>query len=293
MKKILAITLSALLVLNLAACSKKTEKETTKETETTTEQTTASETETTAEQTGTPEEYSQAYWEAKYPGYNICPFSINMNGEKYSYFWISQLVGEDDIAAWTKTELNWNGWHLVGDKVVDKDEKWAITDESRKQSFSSCCVYETEPFDASASGGTNETTEPTTTEPAATEPSTTYNFKGYTETADWPDAAAWASLGLPKLTMSDDVNGSVHISDKDWINPLNGSDGVMFEAKPKTSQIAAIVADLQGAGIEVSIDDNYENGFTGYYTFGGNKMKITVSETGTGKLTILVITNPT
>lgn len=147
MKKVLALALTALMVLNFAACGKKAAKKT----EVETEKTTASETEAT-EQTNEPEQYSQAYWEAKFPDSNICPFTIKVNGESIPYFWISSLVGEDDIAAWAKTELNWNGWHLVGDKLVDKDEKWAITEESRKQSFSSCCEYETEPFDASASG---------------------------------------------------------------------------------------------------------------------------------------------
>ena len=230
-----------------------------------------------------PVEYTQEYWANQYPDANICPFYINVNGEDIPYYWISSLVAEDSIASWAETPMNWNGWHMVDDRLVDADERFAITEDSMNMSFSSFCVYETEPFDSSAAGNSDESSLP----------STTYNFQGYTETADWPDADAWAGLGLPELTMSDDVNGSVHISDSDWIYPLNGSDGVMFEAWPQTSQIDAIVADLQNAGIEVTVDDSYENGYTGYYTFNGNQMMITVSETGSGKITILVITNPT
>lgn len=143
---------------------------------------------------------------------------------------------------------------------------------------------ETEPFDASAAS---------VQEDEVTEGTTAYNFKGYTETADWLDENSWAGLGLPNLTMSDDVNGSVHISDKDWIYPLNGSDGVLIECTPSSSQIDAIIADIQNAGIDMTEDSDFYKGYVGTYSFAGNKMKITVSESEIGKLSILVVTNPT
>ncbi len=122
---------------------------------------------------------------------------------------------------------------------------------------------------------------------------TAYNFSGYTETADWLDESAWAGLGLPMLTMTDDVNGMVHISDKDWIYPLNGSDGVLIECRPASSQFDAIISDLQNAGIDMCEDADFDRGCSGKYSYGGNDMKITVSETGSGKIAILVVTNPT
>ena len=234
---------------------------------------------------GDPVEYGQDFWAKKYPDANICPFSIEVDGVEQPYYWISALVKEDDIAAWAATDLNWNGWHMAGDKLVDKDEKHAITGESREMSFSSFCVYKTEPFDASAASSVKEDN--------AAEASAAYNFKGYTETADWPGEDCWTSFGLPVLPMSEDVNGTVHISDREWIYPLNGSDGIMMEAHPGSSQIGAIISALNDAGIAMEEDADLDNAYTAYYQNGGSKMKITVSETDSGKITVTIITNPT
>ena len=149
-----------------------------------------------------------------------------------------------------------------------------------------------------SNNGQNETTNTNDSnnqniESNIVEESTSYNFKGYTETADWPGKDMWESYGLPEILMSDDVNGSVHISDKDWIYPLNGKDGIMIEARPSSSQIASVIDTLKNAGIEMKEDPNYELGYTGYYDNSGNDMKITVSETGLGKLTITIIVSPT
>lgn len=159
MKKFLALLLSLVLIFSFAACGKKAEKieeepETEAEVEVEAEDEAEDEPEEDPEDTEEPEEYTQAYWEEKYPDYNICPFYINVNGEDIPYYWISALIEDDDIGAWAETALNWDGWHIAGDKVVDKDEKFAVTEESRAQSFSSCCVYETEPYEAPEEGGT-------------------------------------------------------------------------------------------------------------------------------------------
>ena len=120
-----------------------------------------------------------------------------------------------------------------------------------------------------------------------------YNFKGYTETADWPGEDCWTSYGLPNLVLDEDVSGTVHISDKNWIYPLNGSDGILIEAWPASSQIDAIVDTLKDAGVDMQEDQDFEKGYVGSYDNNGTKMKITVSETGSGKLTVLIVTNPT
>jgi len=120
-----------------------------------------------------------------------------------------------------------------------------------------------------------------------------YHFEGYTETADWPAADMWESFGLPELILTDDVSGAVHISDKDWIYPLNGSDGILIEAWLASSQIDAIVDTLKNAGVDMQEDQDFEKGYVGSYDNNGTKMKITVSETGSGKLAVLIVTNPT
>lgn len=311
MKKSIVLLLALTMVMCIAACGKKSgdssaadskaggETSSVKQEETAAESNKAAEAaepdnnkaaETTEQETteeefpeGDPVEYGQDFWAKKYPDANICPFSIEVDGVEHSYYWISKLVQEDDIAAWAATDLNWNGWHMVGDKLVDKDEKHAITQESREMSFSSCCVYKTEPFDASS----------VKEDDAAAETSSAYNFGGYTETADWPGEDLWTSFGLPVLPMSDDVNGSVHLSDKEWIYPLNGSDGIMIEAHPGSSQIEAIISILNDAGIAMEEDADLDNTYTAYYQNGGNKMKITVSETDSGKITVTIITDPT
>lgn len=232
-----------------------------------------------------PVQYGQGYWEEKYPGYNICPFSIEVNGTYYPYYWATGYQGNTgDIAEWVETDFNWNGWHMVGDYIVNEDETYRITDDSRSESFSSCCSYYTEPFDPNAVSEQED-------HPAGEE--TAYDFKGYTEVADWPDEAFWAHWGLPLLPMGEEVNGTVHISDKDWIYPLNGSDGILVEAKPESSRIDEILDAISEAGIEMEEDPDYEKGYTGYYTLDGKDMKATVSETGLGKLTVLIVENPT
>ena len=294
MKKLIVLLLTVTMIMCLVACGKKKEESSEQQVEITAENSNAAETtnsETAAKNDeeipeGDPVEYGQDFWAQKFPDENICPFYINIDGVDYSYYWVRSVVPEDDIASWATTEMNWNGWHMVGDKLVDKDEKHAITQESREMSFSSGCVYETESFDASAASSANEGDTSAAT-------STAYNFKGYTETADWLDENSWAGLGLPNLTMSDDVNGTVHISDKDWIYPLNGSDGVLIECTPGSSMIDAIIADLQNAGINMTEDSDFFKGYVGTYSYAGNNMKITVSETEIGKLSILVVTNPT
>ncbi len=135
MKKILALLLAAAMLLVLASCSKKDNEADTDDGDAVEDGAVEGEDMT-----------NQSYWEQKYPEANICPFCIEVNGVETSYYWISSVVGEDDIAAWAATDLNWAGWHVVDGRVVDKDEKYAITDESRAQSFSSGCTYNTEPY---------------------------------------------------------------------------------------------------------------------------------------------------
>ncbi|MCQ2435256.1 MAG: hypothetical protein MJ062_08475 [Oscillospiraceae bacterium] len=106
------------------------------------------------------EQYSMEYWEAAYPGENVCPFYIEIDGVQYSYYRVSGL-DESTMRTWIDTPLNWNGWHLVGDDIVNGDETFRMTDdwagEEPEQSFSSCCVVTTERYDPSAVA---ETTAP-------------------------------------------------------------------------------------------------------------------------------------
>ena len=93
-----------------------------------------------------PEEYSREYWEAKYPGENICPFYIDVDGTEYSYFFVHSAR----ISEWVGQEFNWNGWHFFsGDEsvIVNEDETYRISELDAAMSFSSFCTFRTEKFD--------------------------------------------------------------------------------------------------------------------------------------------------
>ena len=119
----------------------------------------------------------------------------------------------------------------------------------------------------------------------------TYNFPGYTTEGTWPDATAWAGMGLPDLPVSN--AGKVSISDKEWIYPLNAKDGVLFEARPESSHFDELVAALNAAGIEGEDNsDSFDKYYEADYTYNGAPMDIKISEYDTGKLTILVRYEP-
>lgn len=170
----------------------------------------------------------------------------------------------------------------------------ACDDKSGTTAGNDATKAQTAATESAGQSGQAQTQTPEAAQPEAQPAASTgYKFRGYTEVADWLDAASWEGLGLPELTLTEDVSGTVHISDKDWIYPLNGSDGVLIEVKTTESQIDGIVEALKAAGIDMYEDQGYETGYTGYYDRGSDKMKVTVSETGLGKLSIKVITNPT
>lgn len=279
MKKLIALILAALMLLSLAACGKKEETPAGNENQT---ENTQQDNTTESGEKGDPAEYSMDYWAEKYPGENVCPFYIEIGGVEYSYYRISGL-DKGTMLTWINTPLNWNGWHLSGNDIVNGDETYKMTSdwigEEPEQSFSSGCTITTEPYSPSGTTGSAK--------------ASSYHFKGYTETADWPAADMWESFGLPELILTDDVSGAVHISDKEWIYPLNGSDGILIEAWPASSQIDAIVDTLKDAGVDMQEDQDFEKGYVGSYDNNGTKMKITVSETGSGKLSVLIVTNPT
>lgn len=140
MKKITALLLVLMMIFTLAACKGKTPAEP------------AANGQTDAKQTpeGDPAEYGREFWEAKYPGENICPFTIDENGTERSYYWVSGLEGWDGtVAAWIKQPFNWNGWHVAADgAIVNKDETLKITDDwaTGKEGLSSCCTVTTEKY---------------------------------------------------------------------------------------------------------------------------------------------------
>ena len=149
MKKFSAILLAAIMLISLAACGGKTEPDTQANT-TDTPQVSSEETESTTFPEGDPAEYSREYWEEKYPGENICPFSIEENGKEYSYYWVSGLEGWDGtMGSWINQPFNWNGWHKTADGcIVNKDETLKITDSwaNGDESMSSFCTVTTEPY---------------------------------------------------------------------------------------------------------------------------------------------------
>lgn len=99
---------------------------------------------------GDPAEYSMDFWAAKYPGENICPFTIDENGTERSYYWVSSFEGWDGtMESWIKQPFNWNGWHKTDDgAIVNEDETLKITDDwANVESMSSCCTVTTEKYE--------------------------------------------------------------------------------------------------------------------------------------------------
>ena len=161
MKKILVIMLTIAMAVSFAACGGKTEadtqanpdiQQTTPENNETVLQSEETPSETEAETIeGDPVEYGREYWEEKYPGENICPFSIDENGTEKSYYWISSFDGWDGtISSWLAQPFNWNGWHKTEDgAIVNEDETLKITDNwaNGEESLSSFCVITTEKYE--------------------------------------------------------------------------------------------------------------------------------------------------
>lgn len=151
MKKFIAISLAVLMIFALAACGCQAEKKTKDEPTATSENV-----ENTSFPEGDPAEYSREYWEAKYPGENICPFYIVENGKEYSYYWVSGFEGwSGTFDSWLSQPFNWNGWHKTDDGcIVNKDETLKITDDwaNGDESMSSYCSVTTEKYEKNNSG---------------------------------------------------------------------------------------------------------------------------------------------
>ena len=98
---------------------------------------------------GDPAEYSQVYWEEKYPGENVCPFYIMENGVEKKYYCVSSYF-DGTMQSWVASPFNWNGWHIVDNAIVNKDETLKMTDnwagENPSEYFSSFCTVTTEPY---------------------------------------------------------------------------------------------------------------------------------------------------
>lgn len=144
------------MLMSLAACGKKIEtKDESSTVEITEESIQPTETEIPVEEPETdefevgadPVEYSMDFWAEKYPGENICPFYIEIDGTEYSYYHISGL-DNGTIISWIESPMNWNNWHLVGNDIVNGDETYKITadwsSENPEQTISSFCTVTTE-----------------------------------------------------------------------------------------------------------------------------------------------------
>ncbi len=98
---------------------------------------------------GDPTQYSQSYWEEKYPDYNFCPFYIEENGVAKNYYWPMGYEGLDGtMATWITCPFNWNGWHMTPDGcIVNEKETLKLTDNwTNGESMSSCCTVTTEKY---------------------------------------------------------------------------------------------------------------------------------------------------
>lgn len=146
MKKLFALILAVIMISGLAACGKKPAGE---DAQASGDQQTqvGSGSELTVD--GDPAEYTQSYWEEKYPEYMFCTFYIEENGVEKSYFW---PMGYEDLDGtmekWIECPLNWNGWHKTDDGcIVNRDETLKLTDEwVNEEGLSSFCTVATEPY---------------------------------------------------------------------------------------------------------------------------------------------------
>ena len=203
---------------------------------------------------------------------------------------LTRFFAEGGLIDKTDAELD----AVIADMVAEAEAAGAASGAGSSQtdsaapggssaSESSSSAADSSPADTGAGSGSG------TSEAAA--PSEGYSFPGYTENGTWPDAAVWAAMGLPDLQAAD--AGKVSISTKDWIYPLNAKDGVMIEARPGSSHFNEIVASLEGAGIVgEDLSDSFDSIYAADYTYGGEPMRVTVTEYDTGKLVVFVQYRP-
>lgn len=156
MKKIFAAILAVMMLISLAACGKEAETPENETAEITGESIPNTESEITEAEPeteeavieGDPMEYSMDFWAEKYPDKNICPFYIEENGVEKPYYLIMEMGCS--MEEWVETPFNWNGWHIVGEDIVNADETYKMTadwvGENAEQSFSSCCTVTTEEY---------------------------------------------------------------------------------------------------------------------------------------------------
>lgn len=140
MKKLLAILTALSIALAFSACGKKdkADQPADKKTSSSTEETT---TEPTSENlSGVTNTNSQEAWESKYPGINVCPFSIHYaeyeTGEYEEQYY---FANGGDLRDWVNTPFNIGGWFVYEDMVVSADGNYAVKEF---ESMSSFCTFE-------------------------------------------------------------------------------------------------------------------------------------------------------
>ncbi|MDO4499779.1 MAG: hypothetical protein Q4B60_00740 [Erysipelotrichaceae bacterium] len=272
MKKIIIFLLTGFLALSLAAC--KSKEEIKEEKPNTSSENINNTLDSNVEIDGDPIQYSMDYWQEKFPGKNICPFYIEENGVEYPYFLVMEFGCT--MNEWIETGFNWNGWHKLGDDIVNGDETLKIVSqwvgEEPEYSFSSSCTVNTVPV------GTGSMD--------------IYNFDGYTNQGSWPSAEEWAKWGIPDLHIED--VGYIEISGTDWIGGLEAEEGIMYDAEPETSHIEEFVNILNENGIygDGDLSSEYTKNYIADYEFNGEAMRITILEFHDASLQILLEYHP-
>ena len=150
MKKFIALLLTVMMIMCLAACGKKDGEDTTEIEEAgdideiveeavsdAVEETVS---DTVEEAVSTVLGHGPEYWCDLF-GVNRCPFSISCLGISSDYY----FRNGGQLAFWTYTEENTGGWYYYDGYVISADNAFAIkADEA--DSFSSCCEYEATPY---------------------------------------------------------------------------------------------------------------------------------------------------
>lgn len=85
-------------------------------------------------------DFTPAEWADRY-GVGQCPMTLAWDGKESKVY----FRNGGDLADWTRSELNTDGWYFYNDRVISSDGKWAIGPEI--ESLSSCCTYVAQPYD--------------------------------------------------------------------------------------------------------------------------------------------------
>lgn len=141
MKKTFKFAFAAVAVICVASCGGRGGNKTENQDETEAVEAVAAEDIAEVKAAALPDgDLTPAEWAERY-GIGQCPMTIVRDGRESNVY----FRNGGDLADWTRSELNTDGWYFYNDRVISSDGKWAIGPEI--ESLSSCCTYVAQPYD--------------------------------------------------------------------------------------------------------------------------------------------------